>query len=211
MAVFADGKHHEILLEQIHVLSPPLDPGVLLLGRAQPRLLDLAVLGLVGGGEPLVEHRGEEVDGGPVLGPQHLVEEPGQVEVDDDIVEEGVVLQGAVVRHAHRHRVLPRVGVLAQLGSLKLSVENKHEAKHTKGLVRNVGKLLYLEGIWKHCGGSGGPPGGVGDGRHLAAVFITVSDFDDVVGLRPVTRGLLLPAPVAVVIFPLPLHGHVGI
>ena len=132
MAVFADGKHHEILLEQIHVLGPPLDPGVLLLGRAQPRLLHLAVLGLVGGGEPLVEHRGEEVDGGPVLGPQHLVEEPGQVEVYDDVVEEGVVLQGAVVRHAHRHRVLPRVGVLAQLGSLKLSVENKHEAKHKR-------------------------------------------------------------------------------
>ena len=106
MAVFADGKHHEILLEQIHVLGPPLDPGVLLLGRAQPRLLHLAVLGLVGGGEPLVEHRGEEVDGGPVLGPQHLVEEPGQVEVDDDVVEIFLVFQGLEIRQTNCYGIL---------------------------------------------------------------------------------------------------------
>ena len=50
-----------------------------------------------------VEHCCEHVNSRPVLLSQYLPVEPSQEEVDDNVVEPGVVLQGLVVFEGDRH------------------------------------------------------------------------------------------------------------
>merc|ERR1719318_100362 len=108
VAVLAYRDDHHVLLKQVHILRPALHPHVPLLSWLQAGVLLVAChcTGLLRGGvQALVEHGGEDVNCGPVLLVQEFVVEVGQVKVNDDVIEEGVMLECLVVCQTDRHTV----------------------------------------------------------------------------------------------------------
>ena len=101
MTVFAYWDDYHVLREEVHILRPTPDSHVPLLsgGQGWIPLKTVWFKTLAGGlGEhALVEHGGEDVDVGGVLLVQIVCVQICEVEVDDDIVEEGVMLQGLVI------------------------------------------------------------------------------------------------------------------
>ena len=101
VAVLADWDDDHVFREELHILGPTPHPHVSPLCCAQGLvLLETVWLQAFAGWlreHALVEHRGEDVHVGSILLVQLVLMEVGKVKVDDDVVEEGVVLQGLVV------------------------------------------------------------------------------------------------------------------
>ena len=101
MTVVADGDDDYVLGEDIHVFCPSFHPHVSFLCRAEIGILLKTVrsqtLTRRLGEHPLVEHCGENVHARRFFVVPHVLVEVGQVEVDDDVIEEDFLLKSLVV------------------------------------------------------------------------------------------------------------------
>ena len=109
MTVLTDGENYQILLKQVQVFRPTFDTTVLLLGRVQTAVLVCLVLK----SQSLVKHRGEDVNSRSIFGRKLLVDEPREVEVDDDVIEKSIMFQRFVIRHADGDGILGVLGIFA--------------------------------------------------------------------------------------------------